>query len=327
MTISNSSRCNLPLILACLMLFSWSAASMAATPQNLTIVNQTGEDLLNIHLQRGKVTQFMRLDMTPGNSEEIENPGGTAELRLDTGLALWTFSRVPLGQAKSLTFGPQPDALTVATGKGESLQFRAGMRSLLPDENSGPVCALDQFRPGMRMKDVCALLDQSPPHDDNDAVLTSLGFAGMVWAARLLPGQVENGKPGIARTKGPDRLEHMELRRKLDAATLNKLLTTLYAQGYAPWQAELPGLDMNFVEMPKTDTAKHREILQQVLDYFMSAGQGEATIMLAPASMLPQLADADKPQSDVQLFTLTLRHSSKNLVVDVAAYQASEGGR
>ena len=179
----------------------------------------------------------------------------------------------------------------------------------------------------MRMKDVCALLDQSPPHDDNDAVLTSLGFAGMVWAARLLPGQVENGKPGIARTNGPDRLEHMELRRKLDAATLNKLLTTLYAQGYAPWQAELPGLDMNFVEMPKTDTAKHREILQQVLDYFMSAGQGEATIMLAPAAMLPKLADADKPQSDVQLFTLTLRHSSKNLVVDVAAYQASEGGR
>ena len=151
MTISNSSRCNLPLILACLMLFLWSTASMAATPQNLTIVNQTGEDLLNIHLQKGKVTQFMRLDMTPGNSEEIENPGGTAELRLDTGLALWTFSRVPLGQAKSLTFGPQPDALTVATGKGESLQFRAGMRSLLPDENSGPVCALDQFRPGMRM--------------------------------------------------------------------------------------------------------------------------------------------------------------------------------
>ncbi|MBB5142647.1 peptidoglycan glycosyltransferase [Desulfovibrio intestinalis] len=327
MIISNSSRLGLPLVLACFIFLLWSTASMAAAPQNLSIANNTGEDLLNIHLQKGKVTQFMRLDMPPGGSEEIENPGGTVELRLDTGLALWTFSRVPLAQAASLTFGPQPDTLTLVTGKGDKRQFSARMRSLLPDENSGPVCALDQFRPGMHMKDVCALLDQSPPHDDNDAVLTSLGFAGMVWAARLLPGQAENGKSGIFRSAGPDRLEHMELRRKLDAATLHKLLTTLYAQGYAPWQAEFPGLDMNFVEMPKSDSARHKEILQQVLDYFMASGQGEATVMLAPSAMLPNLADADKPQSDVQLFTLTLRHSSKNLVVDVAAYQASEGGR
>lgn len=327
MTISNSSRRALPLILVGFIFLLWSAASMAAAPQSLSIANKTDEDLLNIHLQRGKVTQFMRLDMPPGGSEEIENPGGTVELRLDTGLALWTFSRVPLAQAVSITFGPQPDTLTLIAGKGNSRQFSARVRSLLPDENSGPVCNLDQFRPGMHMKDVCALLDQSPPHDDNDAVLTSLGFAGMVWAARLLPGQAENGKSGILRSTGPDRLEHMELRRKLDAATLNKLLTTLYAQGYAPWQAELPGLDMNFVEMPKSDTAKHKEILQKVLDYFLASGQGEATVMLAPAAMLPKLADADKPQSDVQLFTLTLRHSSKNLVVDVAAYQASEGGR
>ena len=327
MTIGNSSRYGLPLIFACLIVLLWSAASTAAAPKNLSIVNKTGEDLLNIHLQRGKVTQFMRLDMPPDGSEEIENPGGTAELRLDTGLALWTFSRVPLAQAESLTFGPQPDTLTLITGKGESRQFSARMRSLLPDENSGPVCALDRFRPGMSMKDVCALLDQSPPHDDNDAVLTSLGFAGMVWAARLLPGQAENGKSGTIRAAAADRLVHLELRRKLDADTLNKLLATLYAQGYAPWQAELPGLDMNFVEMPKADAAKHREILQQVLDYFLSSGQGEATVMLAPSAMLPNLADADKPQSDVQLFTLTLRHRSKNLVVDVAAYQASEGGQ
>ncbi|MDD4700855.1 MAG: peptidoglycan glycosyltransferase [Desulfovibrio sp.] len=327
MTTNYNSRRGLPLVLVCLIVLLWSAAGMAAAPQNLSIVNNTGEDLLNIHLQRGKVTQFMRLDMQPGGSEEIENPGGTADLRLDTGLTLWTFSRVPLAQAESLTFGPKPDTLTLVTDKGDLRQFSAHMRSLLPDENSGPVCALDRFRPGMSMKDVCALLDQSPPLDDNDAVLTSLGFAGMVWAARLLPGHAENGKSDISRASGPDRLEHMELRRKLDATTLNKLLATLYAQGYAPWQAELPGLDMNFVEMPNSDTARHKEILQQVLDYFLSSGQGEATVMLAPAAMLPNLADADRPQSDVQLFTLTLRHSSKNLVVDVAAYQASEGGR
>ena len=49
--------------------------------------------------------------------------------------------------------------------------------------------------------------------------------------------------------------------------------------------------------------------------------------MLAPAAMLPALADADAPQRDVQLFTLTLRQSSRTLVVDVAAYQGGEGGR
>ena len=48
---------------------------------------------------------------------------------------------------------------------------------------------------------------------------------------------------------------------------------------------------------------------------------------LAADTMLPNLADADTPRQDVQLFTLTLRPASKNLVVDVAAYQAGEGGR
>lgn len=330
MTFSNYPQRSLPCFLTVFIFLLWVGHCLAAGPQNLVISNKTEEDLLNISLQSKGVTQFARLDMAPGGSDEIENPGGTADLRLDTGLALWTFSAVPVGQAASLAFGPRPEQMTLTTAKGVSRQFNARMQSLLPDENSGPVCMLDQFRPGMSMKDVCALLDKSPPHDDNDAVLTSLGFAGMVWAARLLPGQAENGTAGAAvtaRPGDPDRLEHMELRRKLDAATLNKLLETLYAQDYAPWQAELPGLDMDFVELPRTDPAQHRQVLRQVLDYFLAAGQGEATIMLAPAAMLPNLADADTPRQDVQLFTLTLRPASKNLVVDVAAYQAGEGGR
>ena len=100
--------------------------------------------------------------MAPGGSDEIENPGETADLRLDTGLALWTFSAVPVGQAASLAFGPRPDQMTLTTSKGGSRQFSARMQSLLPDENSGPVCMLDQFRPGMSMKHVCALLDKRP---------------------------------------------------------------------------------------------------------------------------------------------------------------------
>lgn len=327
MTFKTHPQRSLPCLLAFFVFLLWAGHSLAAGPQSLTIVNKTEEDLLNISLLRKGVTQFARLDMAPGGNDDIENPGGTADLRLDTGLALWTFNAVPVGQAASLAFGPRPDQMTLTMSKGGSRQFNARMQSLLPDENSGPVCTLDQFRPGMSMKDVCALLEKSPPHDDNDAILTSLGFAGMVWAARLLPGQVENGAAAVARPDNSDRLEHLELRRKLDAATLNRLLETLYAQGYAPWQAELPGLDIDFVELPKTDAAQHRQMLRQVLDYFLAAGQGEATIMLAPAAMLPNLADADTPRQDVQLFTLTLRPASKNLIVDVAAYQAGEGGR
>ena len=79
--------------------------------------------------------------------------------------------------------------------------------------------------------------------------------------------------------------------------------------------------------MPSMDLGKQKDMLRQVLDYFMSTGKGEATIMLAPTEMLPRLADADAPSSDVQLFTITLRPASKNIVVDVAAYQESEDPR
>ena len=47
------------------------------------------------------------------------------------------------------------------------------------------------------------------------------------------------------------------------------------------------------------DTAKQKDILQRALEYFLQSGRGEATLMLAPAAMLPALADADAPQRDV----------------------------
>ena len=84
---------------------------------------------------------------------------------------------------------------------------------------------------------------------------------------------------------------------------------------------------MNFTEMTDPDVARQKDILQKALDYFLASGRGEATIMLAPAAMLPALANADAPQNDVQLFTVTLRQASRALIVDVAAYPAGEGGR
>lgn len=82
---------------------------------------------------------------------------------------------------------------------------------------------------------------------------------------------------------------------------------------------------MNFTEMTDLDLVKQKNMLQKALDYFLAGGRGEATIMLAPAAMLPALANADAPQNDVQLFTLTLRQASRTLIVDVAAYQGGEG--
>ena len=293
-------------------------------PQILSIVNGTAEDVLSIGFQTGRSTNFVRLDMPPGGRDDIENPGGAANLRVDTGLALWLFKDVPLAKAQSLTLRPgDKPVVELSVPKGETQRVTGEVQSLLPGPDAGPVCALDRFRPGMPMKDVCSLLSATPQRDDNDAVLASLGFAGMVWAARLEPAQPE-GKPA---SKAALVLDHMELRRKLDPETLEKLMNALYEQKYSPWQAELPGLDINFTQMPSMDLAKQKEMLRQVLDYFLAAGKGEATIMLAPADILPKLADADAPNGDVQLFTITLRPASKNLVVDVAAYRESEDAR
>ena len=293
-------------------------------PQILTIVNATGEDILSMGFQTGRSMHFVRFDMPPAGRDDIENPGSVANLRVDTGLALWIFKDVPLAKAQSVTLrmGEKP-LLELAFSKGELQRLTGEAQSLLPGPDAGPVCALDRFRPGMPMKDVCTLLSATPQRDDNDAVLASLGFAGMVWAARLEPAQ-RGEKPS---SKTPLVLDHMELRRKLDQETLDKLLNALYEQKYSPWQAELPGLDINFTQMPSMDLNKQKDMLRQVLEYFMSASKGEATIMLAPTEMLPKLADADAPSSDVQLFTITLRPASKNLVVDVAAYQENEESR
>jgi len=293
-------------------------------PQTLSIANNSGEDVLSIGFQTGRTMQFVRLDLPPGGKDDMENPGGVVNLRVDTGMALWLFKKVPLAHARGISLrSAATPVLELSLLKGEPQRIEGEVQNLLPGPDAGPVCALDRFRPGMTMKDVCALLTPNPPRDDNDAVLTSLGFAGLVWAARLEPVQPDEDKS----PKAAAVLDHMELRRKLDAETLEKLFNTLYAQKYSPWQAELPGLDINFTQMPSMDLDKQKDMLRQMLEYFLSTGKGEASIMLAPTDMLPKLADADAPSSDVQLFTITLRPVSKNIVVDVAAYQEGEGSR
>ena len=168
--------------------FAAHIAKPGPEPQILSLVNATGEDVLSMGFQTGRNMHFVRLDMPPGGKDDIENPGALTNLRVDTGLALWLFKDVPLNKAQTLTLrmGDKP-VLELAVPKAEPQRIAGEAQSLLPGPDAGPVCALDRFRPGMPMKDVCALLSATPQRDDNDAVLASLGFAGMVWAARLEP--------------------------------------------------------------------------------------------------------------------------------------------
>ncbi|MDE7241109.1 peptidoglycan glycosyltransferase [Desulfovibrio sp.] len=305
----------------------WMAAhpARAAAPE-LSISNQTSQDLLNIRFHSGLKIFFLRLDMAPGQRDEVENPGGVADMRVDTGLEFWSFRDVPLGDARRMTFcGDHAACMILESRDGISRHVRGEVRELVPQPGSRPVCELDQFRPGMTMSDVCSLLRPDVPRDDNDALLEGLGFAGQLWAARLIPGGATAAGEDV-KSLGHEYLEHLELRRPLEKAALEQLLAELYARGLTPWQAEFPGLDMDFAEMPDLSVEKKRELLDQTLQRFLAQGRGEASFMLAPAAELPALADGDEPRTDVQIFTLTLRPASGVLLLDLAAYRGNGGG-
>ena len=165
-----NTRCRIValLLLALLCVFPARGSSAAETPACLTVSNQTSRDLLNIRFRQGRTTYFVRLDMAPGARDDIENPGVTADLRVDTGLAFWFFKAVPLAQARRLTFcGDHTACLILEQKNNISRHINGNAQSLLPGELSRPVCTLDQFRPGMTMNDVCSLLEPDPPRDDN----------------------------------------------------------------------------------------------------------------------------------------------------------------
>lgn len=92
--------------LLCAFLCAFYPAQVPAAADDVALIisNQSSDDLLNIRFRSNRNVFFVRLDMSPGARDEIENPGGTADLRLDTGLALCIFKAVPIGQARRLTF-------------------------------------------------------------------------------------------------------------------------------------------------------------------------------------------------------------------------------
>lgn len=299
-------------LLAILFALLMPALSAHAAGKNLLrLENQSETDILNILITAGKKDFFLRLDLAPNDSDEVENPDLVANLRVDCGLFFLFYEKVPLPDAVALVFcSAHTDCLSVDLKDGKSHHLQGKRQNLVPPEHSRPVCELSRFTPGMTMADVCSILEKDAPKDDNDAVIASLGFGGMLWAARLYP-----GKGGM--------LEHLELRRPLEFADLKKLLEFLWKKEYVPWQAELPGLDVDFAEMSQKEPMAQWNFLDGALDNFLKDRKGEATVMLAPAGSLPLLADSDSPSRDVQLFTLTLKPKSNLLLLDVAAYKGT----
>lgn len=303
-----------------------SAASPGQTTP-LRLANDTGHTILNILVR--PATQhdfFMRLDLLPGARDEVDNPNCKASLRADTGLQFWTFPDIDLTKAKTLVFcAEHPICLLYEAKNGKNSHIAGKVTELAPPGHARPVCQLDSFHPSMPMKDVCAILPGEMARDDNGALLTGIGFAGMTWAARLVPAQ-----------NGPitenSLLEHLELRRPLSAADLTKLTDALFKLGYSPWQAEFPRLNIEFD--PKADKERQKQVLLHAMQRFLvnqkipghKHGSGEkceeASVILAPAKMLPALEKAEEPKADVQIYTIYIRPCAQTLLLDVAAYRA-----
>ena len=140
------TRCRVSLLLLCALACAFPAKSpSAAEPASLTISNQSSHDLLNIRFRQGRSMHFVRLDMAPGARDDMENPGVTTDLRVDTGLAFWFFKAVPLNQARRLTFcGEHAACLILEQNNKISRHLTGTVQSLLPEESSHPVCSLDQ---------------------------------------------------------------------------------------------------------------------------------------------------------------------------------------
>ena len=67
-------------------LFMPAPSSHAAGKDLLRLENQSETDILNIRVTAGKKDFFLRLDLAPNDSDEVENPDLVANLRVDYGL-------------------------------------------------------------------------------------------------------------------------------------------------------------------------------------------------------------------------------------------------
>lgn len=292
----------------------------------LSIRNETAHAIINILVQAPTKEFFLRLDLLPQARDSVENPDCTANLRADTGLAFWSFQNVNLRPAKGLTFcATHPVCLLVTAMDGSEKHINGQETALVPQPGDHLLCSLSDLHPGIRLNEICAILPQDSARDDNGAVLTGLGFADLPWAARFVPAGPVEENPG---------LDHLELRRALQPADVEKVITDLYHRGYEPWQAEFPGHELDFA----APSENSEQIVLAAVRRFLESQSGashrnhsagekcsEASILMAPSRLLPSLENSDEPTHDVQIFTLLLHPCTNSLIVDVAAYQGSNG--
>ena len=128
---------------------AFAARDTPEDEKSLTIRNESAEELLSIRFTVGNQANYARLDLLPGGEDQLLNPGGTADLRMDMGLYLWDFNKVRLAGVQSLTLcGEHHPCLLVRGLDGKISHVNGTEKSLLPAEDARPVCALSKFRPG-----------------------------------------------------------------------------------------------------------------------------------------------------------------------------------
>lgn len=295
------------------------AATQDQEPEGIVISNRSHNDLVGVRFIQGKNVSLSRLDLAPGSDEELENPGGVAELRLDLGLSLCSWKNLALNGLHNITLCAEHENCLILTHTDGVPRHEIGnCTSLLPSQGATPVCTLNKFHPGMTMKDACGLVNTSNTTDDN-AIITTLGYAGLVWNARLYAAGITDKGTDISR-----QLEDIELRQILNTDNLKAVRQTLDEQNYVPWQATFPGIEIDFTDMKDFGQSYGQGLLEQCIRMFLTRGRGEASIIYAPVDILPDLATADTPRHDVQIFTLLLRRDSDTLILDMSAYSGEE---
>lgn len=325
-------RLLLSLVLSCTMFCSLqpqsvrardSRASFEAPAESATILirNQSHRDLVAIRIFDGTTASFARLDLGPGGEDELENPGGTAEIRLDLGLVLTSWDKVQLDGLQSLTLCPSHENCLIITGRDKNPVHRQGeSRSLLPAPNAAPVCSITGFRAGMTMKDACGLM-QNYYTMEEDVYLATLGFANIAWSARLYA-NTERGEELENAV-----LENVELRQKLSPANLQAVQEALDRLGYTAWQATFPGMELTFSDMAGYTRESRNEILRVCTTSFLHQGRGIGSIMFAPADLMARMSSEnpdDLQGVSTQLFTISLHRDSDTLILDISAYSTED---
>ncbi len=287
----------------------------AKEPATLIIQNKSHFELVALRITSADSTGFARLDLNPGDEDELENPGGTAVVSLDLGLVLGTWKDIPLDNAQKLTLsGDKGEYLLVQDAAGNEKGYTGELKSLLPEKDAKPSCSLDGFHTGMTMKQVCGLLESKNEMED-EILLASMGFANTVWSARLFASKDKNGSTDDA------VLEGVELRQKLTGDTLRAVMADISQRHkYVPWQASLPGIELTFSDMAGYEQKDKDAVLSCALDAYLAHCHGNISVQYVSADVMQKLVNSEVPDKDIQIYTISTHGASQTLIVEMTAY-------